>query len=70
MAVRVSMNELTTYRWSFDEDVQQYAAAGHERYRRLATEAVGLRRREGNRTAGRVWLDGLQPAVGGWIHGQ
>ena len=28
MAARISMNELTTYRWSFDEDVQQYADAG------------------------------------------
>ncbi len=28
MAARISMNELTTYRWSFDEDVQRYADAG------------------------------------------
>jgi len=28
MAVRISMNELTTYRWSFEEDVQRDAAAG------------------------------------------
>lgn len=27
---RLSMNELTTYRWSFEEDVRQYAAAGYE----------------------------------------
>ena len=26
--VRISMNELTTYRWSFEEDVQNYARAG------------------------------------------
>lgn len=26
--LRFSMNEVTTYRWSFDEDVQRYAAAG------------------------------------------
>jgi sugar phosphate isomerase/epimerase len=25
---RLSMNEMTTYRWSFDEDVQHYCAAG------------------------------------------
>ncbi len=25
---RISMNELTTYRWSFEEDVQKYARAG------------------------------------------
>lgn len=25
---RLSMNEMTTYRWSFEEDVAQYAAAG------------------------------------------
>ncbi len=25
---RLSMNEMTTYRWSFDEDVQHYRAAG------------------------------------------
>src|SRR5437868_1367486 len=25
---RLSMNELTTYRWSFEEDVRNYAAAG------------------------------------------
>ena len=25
---RISMNELTTYRWSFEEDVQNYARAG------------------------------------------
>src|SRR5690606_9546035 len=25
---QLSMNELTTYRWSFEEDVHQYAAAG------------------------------------------
>lgn len=25
---RIAMNELTTYRWSFEEDVQHYAAAG------------------------------------------
>ncbi|NLF72754.1 MAG: sugar phosphate isomerase/epimerase [Candidatus Anammoximicrobium sp.] len=28
--VRLSMNELTTFRWSFDEDVRQYAAAGFD----------------------------------------
>ena len=28
--VRLSMNELTTYRWSFEDDVQQYRAAGYE----------------------------------------
>ena len=28
MAARISMNELTTYRWSFEEDVQHYADAG------------------------------------------
>ena len=28
--VRLSMNELTTLRWSFDEDVRHYAAAGFE----------------------------------------
>jgi sugar phosphate isomerase/epimerase len=27
---RLSMNELTTYRWSFEEDVRQYVAAGYE----------------------------------------
>ena len=27
---RLSMNELTTYRWSFEEDVRQYHAAGFE----------------------------------------
>ena len=26
--VRFCMNEMTTYRWSFEEDVQQYCAAG------------------------------------------
>src|SRR5687768_6091936 len=26
--VRLSMNELTTFRWSFDEDVENYIAAG------------------------------------------
>ena len=25
---RLSMNEMTTYRWSFDEDVAEYRAAG------------------------------------------
>ncbi len=28
--VRLSMNELTTLRWSFDEDVRHYAAAGFQ----------------------------------------
>jgi sugar phosphate isomerase/epimerase len=27
---RLSMNELTTYRWSFEEDVRQYSAAGYD----------------------------------------
>jgi sugar phosphate isomerase/epimerase len=27
---RLSMNELTTYRWSFEEDVRRYAAAGYD----------------------------------------
>jgi sugar phosphate isomerase/epimerase len=27
---RLSVNEMTTYRWSFDEDVQHYLAAGFE----------------------------------------
>ncbi len=27
---RISMNELTTYRWSFEEDVQQYTKAGFD----------------------------------------
>lgn len=26
---RLSMNEMTTYRWSFEEDVRRYAAAGY-----------------------------------------
>ena len=26
----LSMNETTTYRWSFEEDVRQYAAAGYQ----------------------------------------
>ncbi len=28
--VRLSMNELTTFRWPFDEDVRQFAAAGFD----------------------------------------
>lgn len=28
--IRMSMNELSTYSWTFDEDVLQYAAAGYE----------------------------------------
>ncbi len=28
--VHISMNELTTYRWSFEEDVQHYAQAGFD----------------------------------------
>ena len=28
--VNISMNELTTYRWSFEKDVQQYAEAGFD----------------------------------------
>ena len=28
--VGISMNELTTYRWSFEEDVQQYVRAGYD----------------------------------------
>ena len=28
--VLLSMNEMTTYRWSFEEDVQHYSAAGIE----------------------------------------
>lgn len=28
--LRLSMNELTTLRWTFDEDVQHYAAAGYD----------------------------------------
>lgn len=35
---RLSMNELTTYRWSFDEDVFQYQEAGYQ--------AIGLWRRK------------------------
>jgi sugar phosphate isomerase/epimerase len=27
---RLSMNEMTTYRWSFEEDVRNYAAAGYD----------------------------------------
>jgi sugar phosphate isomerase/epimerase len=27
---RLSMNELTTYRWSFEEDVRRYAASGYQ----------------------------------------
>lgn len=27
---RIAMNELTTFRWSFDEDVQNYAAANYD----------------------------------------
>lgn len=27
---QISMSELTTYRWSFEEDVQQYAQAGYD----------------------------------------
>lgn len=28
--MRLSMNEMTTYRWSFEEDVRNYAAAGYD----------------------------------------
>ena len=35
---RLSMNELTTFRWSFDEDVVQYQRAGYD--------AIGLWRRK------------------------
>jgi sugar phosphate isomerase/epimerase len=28
--LRLSMNELTTYRWSFDEDIRRYLAAGFD----------------------------------------
>lgn len=35
---RLSMNEMTTFRWSFDEDVRQYVAAGYE--------AIGVWRRK------------------------
>ncbi len=35
---RLSMNEMTTFRWPFDEDVRQYVAAGYE--------AIGVWRRK------------------------
>ena len=67
---RLSMNEMTTLRWSFEEDVQQYRAAG--------ISAIGVWRRKlsdfgeraRNRIAARLRTGGIQFIVGRRIHGQ
>ena len=43
---RLSMNEMTTYRWSFEEDVAHYGRGGFPALGVWRAEAVRLRRRK------------------------
>ena len=61
---------MTTYRWSFEEDVERYKRRRHRGHRRLAAEAGRLWRRQWHRAAGAKRAEGLEPAVGRRIHRQ
>ena len=68
----LSMNEVTTYRWSLEEDVRRYVAAGYEGHRRVAAEARRLRRgagvdliaESGLRVTNLVWAGGFTGSDG------
>ena len=47
----LSMSETTTFRWSFEEDVERYAGGGNSRHRHLAAKTLRLRPGEGARSA-------------------
>ena len=49
--VRMSMNEITTFSWTFDEDVRQYVEAGYEGIGVWRQKLSGLRRRSRSGTA-------------------
>ncbi len=68
----LSMNEVTTYRWSFEEDVCRYAAAGYEAIgvwrQKLADfgeeEGVDLLAESGLRVTNLLWAGGFTGSDG------
>jgi sugar phosphate isomerase/epimerase len=69
---RVSMNELTTYRWSFEEDVRRYHAAGYDGigvWREKLTDcgeenAIGLLAEMGLQVSTLSWAGGFTGSDG------
>lgn len=70
--VRFCMNEMTTYRWSFEQDVQQYAAAGitgisvwRQKLSDYGEEkGIGLLREVGLDVASVLWAGGFTGSDG------
>ncbi len=68
----LSVNEMTTYRWSFDEDVRQYQAAGIEAIgvwrRKLADfgeeKGIKLLARSGLKVSNLLWAGGFTGSDG------
>jgi len=68
----ISMNELTTYRWSFEDDVQRYRTAGFQAisvWRPKLSEfgeeqGVELLRESGLRAASLLWVGGFTGSDG------
>ena len=69
---RLSMNEVTTFRWSFEEDVQRYVAAGYEAigvWRRKLSDfgeedGVDLLAESGLRVTNLLWAGGFTGSDG------
>ena len=66
----LSMNEVTTFRWSLEEDVRRYVAAGYEGIGVWRPQALRLRRGSGRRPDRRGGPAGDEPAVGRRLHRQ
>ena len=67
----LSMNEVTTYRWSLEDDLRQYAQAGYEGigvWRQKLSDygeeaAVDLIAESGLRVTNLLWAGGLRGAA-------
>ena len=66
----LSLNETTTFRWSFEDDVATLCRGGHRGHRRLAAEAFRLRPGSGPGTDPAAPPEGFAFVLGGGIYGQ
>ena len=66
--LRLAMNELTTYRWSFEEDIRYYKAAGFEGIGIWRSKLSDCGEEDGIRKLRASGLTSVQPALGGRLH--
>ena len=64
----LAISQLSTLRWSFEEDAQAYTARGFGGNRYLPTEAGRLWTRPDDRVARRIIAVGNFLVVGRWIY--